>query len=91
MLAYTTIHVHNELNTNLRHMNDNNMLISINTNLPLRHHQSRVDQLNAVINPIQDCNDFGKQLYLDTVQQLFTLMSNDGLIDWLVSLIRAFR
>ena len=50
------------------------------TNIPLI--QSSVDQLNAaLINPMQDCNDFGKQLYLDTVQQVFTLMSNDGLID----------
>ena len=48
------------------------------TNIPLS--QSSVDQLNVAINPMQDCNDFGKQLYLDTVQQLFTLMSN-GLID----------
>ena len=49
------------------------------TDIPLS--QSSVDQLNAAINPMQDCNDFGKQLYLDTVQQVFTLMSNDGLID----------
>ena len=49
------------------------------TNIPLS--QSSIEQLNTVINPMQDCDDFGKQLYLDTVQQLFSLMSNDGLIN----------
>ena len=49
------------------------------TNIPLS--QSSIEQLNTVINPMQNCDDFGKQLYLDTVQQLFSLMSNDGLID----------
>ena len=49
------------------------------TNIPLS--QSSIEQLNTVINPMQDCDDFGKQLFLDTVQQLFSLMPNDGSID----------
>ena len=49
------------------------------TNIPLS--QSSLDQLSTAINPMQDYNDFGKQLYLDTIQQLFNLMSTDGLIE----------
>lgn len=53
------------------------------TNIPLS--QSSLDQLNTTINPMQDCN-VRKQLYLDTIQQLFTLMSNDGLIEQFITL-----
>ena len=40
-----------------------------------------LEQLATSINPLHNCEDFGKQLYLDTVHKLFTLMSNDGLIE----------
>ena len=39
-----------------------------------------LQQLESQINPILPCNDFGKQLYLDTVQLIFTLMQNDDLL-----------
>ena len=35
------------------------------TNIPLS--QNSLDQLGASVNPLQDCEDFGKQLYKDTV------------------------
>lgn len=36
------------------------------TNIPLS--QNSLDQLGTSVNPLQDCEDFGKQLYKDTVQ-----------------------
>ena len=40
-----------------------------------------IEQLSLSINhPLADCDDFGKQFYLDTVELLHTLMINDGLI-----------
>ena len=41
---------------------------------------SSMQELCAEINSLVNCNDFGYQLYLDTVQKLFTLMTNDGLL-----------
>ena len=40
-----------------------------------------LQQLAANINPLQNVDDFGEQLYLDTVQMMFTLMNNDGLLE----------
>ena len=39
-----------------------------------------LQQLHVSINPLQDCDDFGKQLYLDTILILFNLMSADNLV-----------
>ena len=33
------------------------------------------------INPMEDCSDNGKQLYLNAIQLLYTLMLNDNLLD----------
>ncbi len=46
--------------------------------LPLS--QNSVQQLQASINPLEICNDHGKQLYLDTVHLVFQLMQNDDLL-----------
>ena len=46
--------------------------------LPLS--DSSMQELCVEINPLVDCDDFGYQLYLDTVQKLFILMTNDGLL-----------
>lgn len=40
-----------------------------------------IQELTDSIDPLQDCNDFGYQLYLDTVQKLYGLMLNDELCD----------
>lgn len=46
------------------------------TNIPLT--RASLNELNITVNPMQDCTDFGKQLYL---QLLFTLMTSDRLIE----------
>ena len=48
------------------------------TNIPLS--PNSLQQLESQINPFLPCNDFGKQLYLDTVQLIFTLMQNNDLL-----------
>ena len=58
--------------------NDDNTIVVPQVRIPLS--TVSLEQL-AVINPLQHCEDFGKQLYLDTVHKLFTLMTNDGLIE----------
>ena len=40
---------------------------------------SSAQSLRQNIDPLQQCDDFGKQLYLDTVTLLYDLMVNDGL------------
>ena len=42
--------------------------------------QASVQTLHATVNPLQDCNDNGIQLYRDTVHIVFQLMQNDNLI-----------
>ena len=39
-----------------------------------------LQQLHDTINPNQCCNDFGKQLYIDTVSLVYSLMQDDGLV-----------
>lgn len=48
------------------------------TNIPLS--PTSLSQLETQINPNQESDDFGKQLYIDTTQILFQLMTNDGLL-----------
>ena len=48
------------------------------TSIPLS--PASVEQLSHTINPVADCNDFGKQFYFDTVELLYSLMLNDQLI-----------
>ena len=36
--------------------------------------------LEGAIDPLLDCDDFGKQIYIDTVHYMFGLMTNDGLV-----------
>lgn len=43
-------------------------------NIPLSHNS--ITQLEATINPLDACNDHGKQFYFDTVRLLFQLMQN---------------
>ena len=64
--------------SNAPQSNEEEGVVVPETVIPLS--ESSLNQLNATINPLQDCNDFGKQLYLDTIQQLFTLMSLDELL-----------
>lgn len=47
-------------------------------NIPLS--DNSLQQLYGSINPLQDCDDFGKQFYLDTVPLLFDLMRADNLL-----------
>ena len=48
------------------------------TDIPLS--QASVQILQATINPLQECNDCGIQLYRDTVRIVYQLMHNDNLI-----------
>ena len=57
---------------------DNEGVVIPQFDIPLSSTSLR--QLNAEINPSQQCNDFGKELYLNTVQLLNTLMMEDRLI-----------
>lgn len=57
---------------------DINEVVVPNTHIPLS--TSSIERLSNSINPLSACNDFGKQFYLDTVNLLYTLMLNDGLI-----------
>ena len=68
--------VESELNYDSGSDDDASVMVP-QTSITLSH--SSLQHLNSSINPLQDCDDFGKNLYLDTVQLLFTLMSNDGL------------
>ncbi len=47
------------------------------SNIPLS--SSSIQRLTDNIDPLQECDDFGKQLCLDTVTLLYDLMVNDGL------------
>jgi len=58
---------------------DNTSIVVPQVRIPLS--TASLQQLATSINPLQSCEDFGKQLYLDTVHKLFTLMTNDGLIE----------
>ena len=69
--------VESELNYDSGSDDDASVMVPQTNNITLSH--SSLQHLNSSINPLQDCDDFGKNLYLDTVQLLFTLMSNDGL------------
>ena len=57
---------------------DTETVVVPETNIPLS--PASVQQLQSRINPMHSSDDFGKQLYLDTVQLLFSLMQNDNLI-----------
>ena len=46
--------------------------------IPLNHQS--LQSLHTNINPNEQSNDFGMQLYLDAVQLVYTLMLNDGLL-----------
>lgn len=48
------------------------------THIPLS--SSSLQQLSNTINPNEECSDFGKQLYINTVHLVYALMQNDGLI-----------
>ena len=48
------------------------------THIPLS--DARLERLVREINPLQHSDDFGKQLFIRTVQLLFTLMSEEGLL-----------
>ncbi len=39
-----------------------------------------LQELSVQINPLQECNDFGKQIYIDTVHVLYTLMVTDRIL-----------
>ena len=43
--------------------------------------QSSLDALQAAINPLQECDDYGIQLYKDCVRVVHQLMQNDQLLD----------
>ena len=58
--------------------NDNTIIVP-QVRIPLS--TNSLEQLATSSNPLQNVEDFGKQLYLDTVHKLFTLMTNDGLIE----------
>lgn len=47
-------------------------------NIPLT--PTSLQRLRHQINPLQECSDFGKDIYFNTVQLLYTLMSDDNLI-----------
>lgn len=49
------------------------------THIPLS--SSSLQHLRNTINPNEECSDSGKQLYINTVQLIYALMQNDGLID----------
>lgn len=57
---------------------DEGQIIVPQTCIPLS--SDSIEQLSLTINPLADCDDFGKQFYLDTVELLYTLMLNDELI-----------
>jgi len=42
---------------------------------------SSLQQLKSTINPNEQCSDFGKQLYINTVCLVYTLMQDDNLIN----------
>jgi len=46
--------------------------------IPLSHQS--LQRLHSSINPNEQCDDFGMQLYLNTVQMVYVLMLNDGLL-----------
>lgn len=47
------------------------------TDIPLS--QASLHSIQATINPLQECSDFGIQLYKEAVQAVYQLMQNDGL------------
>ena len=49
------------------------------THIPLS--SNSLQQLRNTINVNEECSDFGKQLYINTVHLVYTLMQNDNLID----------
>ena len=49
------------------------------THIPLSCNS--LQQLRNTINVNEECSDFGKQLYINTVHLVYNLMQNDGLID----------
>ena len=49
------------------------------THIPLS--SNSLQQLRNAINVNEECSDFGKQLYINTVHLVYTLMQNDNLID----------
>ena len=57
---------------------DDTVVISVpNTNIPLS--QSSLDTLHSTIDPLQDCDDFGADLYVRTIRLMYQLMDNDDL------------
>ena len=57
---------------------DSDTIVVPQVRIPLS--EASLEDLAATINPLQDADDFGKQLYLNTVHKLFDLMTNDGLL-----------
>ena len=58
---------------------DDTVMISVpDTNIPLS--QSSFDTLHTTIDPLQDCDDFGVDLYVRTVRLMYQLMQNDDLL-----------
>ena len=57
--------------------NDSSIVVPL-MHIPLS--SSSLQQLKNTINPNEGCSDFGKKLYFDTVQLIYTLMQTDGLI-----------
>ena len=57
---------------------DSDTIIVPQVRIPLS--EGSLEDLAATVNPLQQVNDFGKQLYIETVHKLFDLMTNDGLL-----------
>ena len=54
------------------------LVVIPDTDIPLS--QSSIGMLQSTVNPVEECNDFGIQLYKDTVHIVYQLMQNDNLI-----------
>ena len=57
--------------------NEDSIFVPV-THIPLS--SGSLQQLSSTINPNEECSDFGKQLYINTVHLVYALMQNDGLI-----------